>query len=403
MGFYKPDLAFVIHFQRPASVVLYYQQVGRAGRAVDDAFGILMSGSEDDDIADYFIRSAFPPQAHVGEVLGALLESDLGLSTYQLEHAVNLSHSQIEKTLKFLSVEDPAPVAKTGSLWSATAHAHSYRVDDERLQGITSLRRQEQEQMRSYMGHQDCLMRFLSEALDDPEAADCGRCAGCRGETLFPLEIDPTLQQQAADFLRRTYQRIEPRKQKPTGHFDVFADLGGAKRNIPAEFRCEEGRALSIWGDPGWGQMVRSGKYPDAGAAHFDDQLVAACAQMLEQWQPVPPPAWVTAIPSLRHVNLVPDFARRLAARLGLPFVESLIKSRHTDRQRDMENSSHQVTNLDGSLEVSTQVLPTGPVLLVDDMTDSGWTFTVAGYLLRQRGVAAVFPLALALNSVSET
>ena len=60
MGFDKPDLGFVYHFQTPQSVVHYYQQVGRAGRAIPEAFGTCLLGKEDRNIIDYFIKDAFP-------------------------------------------------------------------------------------------------------------------------------------------------------------------------------------------------------------------------------------------------------------------------------------------------------------------------------------------------------
>ena len=120
---------------------------------------------------------------------------------------------------------------------------------------------------------------------------------------------------------------------------------------------------------------------------------------MMGAWKPESKPAWVTCVPSLTHQNLVPDFAKRLAGRLGLPFSASLRKVRPNEQQKSMHNSFKQAKNLDGAFEVDKAAMLAGPVLLVDDMVDSRWTFTVVGALLRLTGCPAVVPLALALNS----
>lgn len=193
-------------------------------------------------------------------------------------------------------------------------------------------------------------------------------------------------------FLRRTSLPIEPpRKKWPPGGMPRY----GTKGFIPPELQAQPGKALSIWGDAGWGGLVRQGKYRDG---HFADELVAACAAMVRKWGPQPPPAWVTCIPSRRHPDLVPDFARRLAAALKLPFRAVIEKTDDRPEQKTMANSTQQARNVDGSLEVSARKLPAEPVLLVDDLVDSRWTLTVGAWLLLSHGSGEVFPLALALT-----
>lgn len=393
MGFDKADLGFVIHFQRPASVVHYYQQVGRAGRAVDEAYGILLCGEDDDNIADFFIQNAFPPQQHIDEILNVLEQSDEGLSVPEIQRVLNMRQGKIENTLKFLTIESPSPVTKIGSKWTATAAAKSYQVDHAHIQSITDIRQAEQQQMREYMDYSGCLMAFLQTALDDPSPIPCGKCKNCNPNLLLSESYDDSLANRAGLFLRRSYQPLLPRKQWPASNMFNQSPLSGYR--IPQDQLAEEGRALSLWRDAGWGQLVAQGKYE---TNRFADELVDACVEMLKQWSPNPAPQWVTCIPSLNHPDLVPDFAERLAAALKLSYLPCIEKAQANKQQKYMENSYQQVKNLDGVFKITDQCR-SEECLLVDDMVDSGWTFTIAAALLRQTGCSAVYPMALALNS----
>jgi ATP-dependent DNA helicase RecQ len=280
--------------------------------------------------------------------------------------------------LKVLDVEGVVEQAEGG--WRRTLQPWTYPA--ERVEQVTAQRRAEQAAMHDYAATEGCRMTFLRARLDDHTTDPCGRCDRCTGQAL-DAAVPAELVAEAGAFLRSAHLGIEPRKQWA---------WGASREKIPADRRAEAGRALSVYGDAGWGSVVRRAKYHDHACP---DSLVAATVRLVEGWQPSPPPAWVTSVPSTSSGRLIADFARRVASALGLPYREVLGRSRPSRPQKEMENSVQQLGNVYGGFDV-TEPIPDAPVLVIDDIVDSGWTLTVVADVLRGAGAPAVHPLVLA-------
>jgi len=380
MGYDKPDLGFVVHYQSPGSPIAYYQQVGRAGRNLAEAEGVLLVGSEDREIQDYFIKTAFPPQAQAESVVALLEQAAAPMALHEILRQVNIRRGRLEAMLKILEVESAVERPSAGR-WRRTLREWSY--DTDRVERVTAARRQEQAAMRCYAETTSCLMAFLRKELDDPDPTPCGRCGPCT-DRQADTNLAENEVERARHWLRSSPPVIKPRQR-------WMGQVAG-QTTIPKELRLRQGLSLSRYDDGGWGHQVREAKY--AGGA-FPDDLVAGAARLIQEWSPEPRPKWVTSVPSFRHPELVRNLAERLAGALGIPFHDVVRKVRDNAPQKEMENSYQQLGNVLDAFSLSAHV-PTGPVLLVDDIHDSGWTLTVIGVALLRAGSGPVYPFTMA-------
>ncbi len=395
MGFDKPDLGFVVHFGAPQSPIAYYQQVGRAGRGVDRAYVLLLPGAADEAIWSYFGGLAFPPEPAVRRTLAALSDAGRPMSTPALEAAVELPRSRLETMLKVLDVDGAVRRVRGG--WTATGEPWAY--DAERYQRVAATRTAEQQAMRDYIATDGCRMEFLRRALDDPAAAACGRCDRCVGPFWTAAVTEETLGASRAE-LSRPGVEVEPRRLWPTGLAAVGVALSG---RIPAGEQAGAGRAVGRLSDIGWGPRLRELLADDAADGPIPDDVFAAVVEVLRGWRWERRPVAVASVPSRRRPVLIGSLAERIAAVGRMRWLGPVERSRWPQFPVPRSNSAQRVRLLHDAFTVpaaqrdALAAEANSPVLLVDDLHDTGWTAALVGRELRRAGAGAVLPLALAL------
>ncbi|MEV7469012.1 RecQ family ATP-dependent DNA helicase [Streptomyces kronopolitis] len=408
MGFDKPDLGFVVHLGSPSSPIAYYQQVGRAGRGVKHAEVLLLPGREDEAIWKYFASLAFPPEEQVRRTLDVLAAADRPVSLPALEPQVELRRSRLEIMLKVLDVDGAVHRVKGG--WTSTGRPWSY--DTQRYAWVSRQREAEQQAMREYATTAGCRMEFLRRQLDDEAAVACGRCDNCAGAR-FGTEVSAASLDAARGELGRPGVEVEPRRMWPTGLPAVGVDLKG---RIPAGELSSTGRALGRLSDIGWGNRLRPMLAPQAPDGPVPDDVAAAVVTVLADWAKGPGgwasgaaeaparPVGVVALSSRSRPQLIRSLAERIAEVGRMPFLGTVASGDDgTEGRIPRSNSAQRLRALHGSLSVPPELAQAlasadGPVLLVDDYADTGWTLAMTARLLRRAGAEGVFPLVLAVQ-----
>ena len=401
MGFDKPDLGFVVHLGAPQSPVAYYQQIGRAGRALSGERGehaevILLPGREDRDIWAYFASLAFPPERQVRAALAALAEADRPMSASVLETRVDLSRGRLESMLKVLDVD--GAVRRVSGGWTSTGQPWHY--DGERYERVAAERTREQQAMLAYQATDGCRMEYLRRQLDDPAAAPCGRCDNCTGQHVQG-DVPETSATAARERLLRPGVQVEPRRMWPTGLKALGLDVAG---KIPATQTAEPGRAIGRLTDIGWGSMLRTLLAEGAPDEPVTEPVMAAAIKVLAAWDWAQRPAGVLTLPSRTRPRLITSFGQRLASVGRLPYLGALAYTGDAGPGPRRHNSAQRLSSLWHVLEVPGDVRAAlggldGPVLVIDDRIETGWTMTVAARLLREAGAHGALPLTLAVTA----
>jgi ATP-dependent DNA helicase RecQ len=363
---------------------------------------VLLPGEEDAAIWRYFASLAFPPEEQVRTTLAAL-DPDRPTSTAALETRVELRRTRLEMMLKVLDVDGAVRRVRGG--WVGTGRPWHY--DTRRHERVAQARTDEQAAMRRYVATGDCRMLYLRRCLDDPDAAPCGRCDRCAGPPLPDTVGDGALAAARAA-LGRPGVVLDPRRQWPTGLAAVGVELKG---RIPPGEQAEPGRVLGRLSDLGWGNRLRpllAGAGPGDGtgdrAGPLPREVADAVVAVLAEWargdQPWGNrPVAVVGIASARRPGLVEALAGHIARVGRLPHLGELTVSAEAGRANSAQRvrALHEAFTLPPGLAAELSTLD-GPVLLVDDYVDSGWTMALAARLLRRAGAPGVLPFALAQN-----
>ena len=377
MGIDKPDIRFVVHYHIPASSIHYYQEIGRAGRDGKDAKCVLLYDSEDLNIQRHFIQGAKPPRKQYEVVLSLVRSNVRGLRLNELLRETGFSKSAVQNILMDLEEQKLLQRIKSDSKAALYVSEHLGQMMDVTVYEQVRIQKEEElAHIQSYAQDSECFMDYLTSYLGDVSGSHCGTCGNCHPQNWVSLPVTQNISENVAYFLERIFlPRIKKRGNvKQPGH--------------------EAGWALSYHGSTRIGKLVRASKYEGAGP--FAEELVQRAAEVIRTYYPIADLDGIVSVPPTRSGNLVEDFARRVADKLGMNYVPVLIKQRTTQEQKVCTNAIQKKENVRSAFVVQEPSQIVGRVfLMIDDIYDSGYTLHEVAATLRGAGARSVYPLTI--------
>ena len=379
MGYDKEDISFVIHLQMPANVVSYYQQIGRAGRKISNAYIFLLYSKEDLRILEYFRDKAFPSKQEMETVYNIVKESD-GIQEWKIASKCNIRKNRIEKSIMFLENENLIYYDKP--YYYSTLKQFEYR--ENHYEELKKIRTQEINKMIDFTQTTECYNKYLANLLDDDTAQKCGKCSNCKKTDILPIYPYQNKENNAIAFIYNRIHKISPRK------------LDEERKKLL--FINEEGYCLSYYGDYGYGQMVEYDKYQ---AEQYRNELLKRSVEVIENnIMNKEKIQFITCIPSNRN-NKTELLTEEIAKILNLKYIKVLMK-KECRQQKEMENTYWQSKNAKENYYIETDIELNNidAIILVDDIVDSKWTLTWCGYYLMEKGIKTVYPFTLSDSSI---
>lgn len=377
MGYDKPDIRFIIHYQLPQNIISYYQQIGRAGRDGEGAYAILLYGKADEEILNYFINNS---QANSKLLENILTSIGNGAKLNDLLENINVSKGKLLEALNYLSIHDYIYKEKT-SYYRNISLEFDNIAESQKQENLNETRKSELENLKEYLDINSCYMKFIADELDAPDAKlICGDCKNCKNDYIIPVSINPENLEMVRAFFKNKHGEIQPRKK--------YAD----NKTIPENRRYETGLVLNEDYFSQIGQQVKKGKYEDN---YFSDELVDMSYACLREFVKNKEIDLVVAVPSSERKELVPNFSERLAKKLDIDFENAVEKTKDAEKQKNLLNSSQQQKNIEETTKVFGENIQNKTILLVDDMVDSRWSFAIIAVKLLEAGAKSVYPFAL--------